>query len=207
MPGFRSTSPFRSRIWSAPNIRMRRRNWFRSPTPSEVCAPFRASTFTKIFEAVSLVEKELQADPAGVYGHSDFATRDQCRRVVERISRSQRDDGDRGGPPRRPPGGRSAGPAHADRHAVPSLRRRSPSWRRRPIRTSRCASGWSGGCADTPRPFIWAAIIVLTVSFLTLALVLAWEGGAHQKIMLAVLGALALFPAQRTGASRSSTRW
>ena len=45
--------------------------------------------FTEIFEAVSPVEKELLEDPAGIYGQSDFASRDQCRRVVERISRIQ----------------------------------------------------------------------------------------------------------------------
>nr|AEQ20570.1 cellobiose phosphorylase [uncultured bacterium CSLD10] len=44
--------------------------------------------FTKIFEAVSVVETELRQDPAGIYSHSDFATRDRCRRTVEQIARS-----------------------------------------------------------------------------------------------------------------------
>ena len=43
--------------------------------------------FTCIFEEVSLVEEELRKDPAGTYSHCDFATRDQCRRAVELISR------------------------------------------------------------------------------------------------------------------------
>ena len=43
--------------------------------------------FNKIFEAVSLVDAELQGDPAAIYTRSDFATRDQCRREVERIAR------------------------------------------------------------------------------------------------------------------------
>ena len=38
------------------------------------------------------------------------------------------------------------------------------------------------------------AVAGLSVSFLALALALAWEGGVHQQTMLAVLGALALFP-------------
>ncbi len=38
------------------------------------------------------------------------------------------------------------------------------------------------------------AVAGLSVSFLALALALAWEGGVHQRTMLAVLGALALFP-------------
>jgi len=44
--------------------------------------------FTAIFEAVSLVEAELRRDPAAVYPHSDFATRDRCRRIVEQIART-----------------------------------------------------------------------------------------------------------------------
>ena len=44
--------------------------------------------FTIIFEAASLVEIELRGDPAGVYTHSDFATRDRCRRIVEQIART-----------------------------------------------------------------------------------------------------------------------
>ena len=41
--------------------------------------------FTKVFEAVSLTEAELRKDPA--YAASDFTTRDQCRRVVDRVAR------------------------------------------------------------------------------------------------------------------------
>jgi len=44
--------------------------------------------FADIFEAVSVVEAELRLDPAGIYPRSDFATRDQCRRVVEQIARA-----------------------------------------------------------------------------------------------------------------------
>ena len=38
-------------------------------------------------EAVSLVERVLQRDPAGVYGRMDFLSRDQQRRAVEELSR------------------------------------------------------------------------------------------------------------------------
>ena len=44
--------------------------------------------FTTIFEAVSVVETELRLDPTGIYIRSDFATRDRCRRIVERIART-----------------------------------------------------------------------------------------------------------------------
>ncbi len=38
-------------------------------------------------EGMSVVEATLRADPAGVYGRMDFATRDRYRHVVERIAR------------------------------------------------------------------------------------------------------------------------
>src|SRR5262249_3931793 len=44
--------------------------------------------FSKVFEAVSLVDVELRKDPGGIYARSDFTTRDACRRQVERIARS-----------------------------------------------------------------------------------------------------------------------
>ena len=39
--------------------------------------------FAEVFEATSLVEAELRTDPSGIYRHSDFATRDRCRRAIE----------------------------------------------------------------------------------------------------------------------------
>jgi cyclic beta-1,2-glucan synthetase len=44
--------------------------------------------FSGVFESTSLMEAELHADPSGTYSRSDFVTRDQCRRGVERISRA-----------------------------------------------------------------------------------------------------------------------
>ncbi len=44
--------------------------------------------FAEVFESVSLVEGELLKDPGGIYQRTDFATRDRCRRTVERISRN-----------------------------------------------------------------------------------------------------------------------
>ena len=38
------------------------------------------------FEAVSLVERVLQRDPAGVYGNMDFASRDRYRQAVEELA-------------------------------------------------------------------------------------------------------------------------
>ena len=39
--------------------------------------------YPKIVESVSRMEAILREDPAGIHARSDFATRDQCRRVVE----------------------------------------------------------------------------------------------------------------------------
>ncbi len=44
--------------------------------------------FQSIFEATSAVERILQEDPGGVHGRSDFSTRDRCRHAVEQISRT-----------------------------------------------------------------------------------------------------------------------
>ncbi|MEI7633464.1 MAG: glucoamylase family protein [bacterium] len=38
-------------------------------------------------ETLSIVEQTLRQDPAGLYGATDFPTRDDCRRAVEQISR------------------------------------------------------------------------------------------------------------------------
>lgn len=46
----------------------------------------------RFFERVSLTEAELARDPAGVYSAMDFASRDRCRHVVERIARTLRQD-------------------------------------------------------------------------------------------------------------------
>ena len=54
--------------------------------------------FKKIFESTSLVEAELRTDPT--HAHSDFATRDRARKVVEQISQAQRSRRTGSGPPR-----------------------------------------------------------------------------------------------------------
>jgi cyclic beta-1,2-glucan synthetase len=149
--------------------------------------------FTKIFEAVSPVEKELLADPAGVYGQSNFATRDQCRRVVERISHHSdmteiavartavRLAAEAGDPRMRTVMQFLLSPA------VTQLEAETRSHVPLRIRVIR-------GLRRNAAPIYLGSYFLLTASFLTLALVLAREGGAHQKIMLALLGGLALFP-------------
>ncbi len=147
--------------------------------------------FSKIFEAVSLVEAELRSDT--VYASSDFATRDQCRRVVEGISRHSGADelevarravelatqpGD--------PQTREA-PYYLLAEGVTQLEaevKAKVPFRTRFIRAlrRRATSEYLG------------AITVLTACFLALALALAWEGGVRREAMFAILAALALFP-------------
>jgi cellobiose phosphorylase len=149
--------------------------------------------FAKIFEAVSPVEKELREDPTGIYGQSDFASRDQCRRVIERISR------------------------HSDRSEIAVARTavklaeeaREPRMRTvmQYLLTPAVKQLEEETKSDVPvrvrmirglrkhaTGIYLGSYVLLTASFLTVALALAWEGGAHAKLALVLLGALALFP-------------
>jgi cyclic beta-1,2-glucan glucanotransferase len=149
--------------------------------------------FTKIFEAVSLVEAELRLDPAAIYAHSDFATRDRCRGIVEQVARTS--------------GKEELEVAHlaiglagsaespSDRHVMQYLlsegilqlehvtgaRRRLQTRLHRVIR--RHATGvYLGG------------ITALTACFTAITIALAGEAGIAQSWVLAILVALALFP-------------
>ena len=149
--------------------------------------------FTKIFEAVSLVEKELLADPTGEYGKSDFATRDQCRRVVERISHHS----DMSEIAVARAAVRLAAEAQDPRMrtvmqfflapAITQLETETNSHVPVRIRMVR-------GLRKHAAPIYLGSYLLLTICFLALAVALAWEGGAHQKLILTLLGALALFP-------------
>ncbi len=154
--------------------------------------------FAEIFEAVSLVDAELRADPSGVYGRSDFATRDNCRRGVERVSRwSGAREIDVA---RRAVAMAAQDPEVAAAHPLcgnaayylldEGLARleaetgaRVP-FRARLIRTLRRRASlvYMGG------------IVGLTAWLTALSLALAWDAGVRQPAMLAVLGALAMFP-------------
>ncbi|MCU1335749.1 MAG: glycosyltransferase 36 [Bryobacterales bacterium] len=149
--------------------------------------------FTKIFEAVSLVEAELRRDPAEVYAHSDFATRDRCRRTVEQIARSS-------GKEELEVAGLAIGLAAAaqdpsHRHVTHYLladgvlqleqtagaRPRLQTRLHRSIR--RHATGvYLGG------------ISLLTACFTAITAAVAHEAGITQPWVLAVLSALAVFP-------------
>ena len=149
--------------------------------------------FTKIFEAVSLVEAELRLDPAGIYAHSNFATRDRCRRVVEQIARaSGREELDVArlaiglatsaeDPFQRPV-------AHyllAD--GVLQLEQTAASRPRLQTRLHRAIRKHATGV-------YLGGITTLTACFTAITVVLAGEAGITHNWMLAILAALALFP-------------
>ena len=49
-----------------------------------------AMDWREFVETMSAVERTLRADPGGVYGRMDFATRDRYRHVVEKIAKNSR---------------------------------------------------------------------------------------------------------------------
>ena len=149
--------------------------------------------FRVIFEAVSLVDAELRHDPSGVYGKSDFATRDECRRTVERIAieskvpelevaRCANTLAGRPGPARG-----TTTPYFLLAEGVceleVSLKARVPLTIRFVRALRRRAT-----------PAYLSIAASLTVLLLLLALAVAWQGGVHQRTLLAILGAMALFP-------------
>jgi cyclic beta-1,2-glucan synthetase len=149
--------------------------------------------FGDLFESVSLVEAELRTDPGGIYPRTNFATRDRCRRAVERISRTS-----------------GTGELDVARRAVALAAQDADShtahvayyliddgvirleaetntrlaFRTRLLRLVRRRA----------TPVYLAGIVGLTLCFAALSLGLAWDDGVRQQTMLWLLGLLALFP-------------
>ncbi len=149
--------------------------------------------FTRIFEDVSLVEAELRTDPAGVYSHNDFPTRDQCRRSVEKTARYS-----------------GLEEREVARRAV-RLARESSDPRSGHVAWYLLSDGLTKLEANTKAripagvralravwrhatPVYLTAITGLTVCFTLLACLLASEVGIHRQGILIALAALALFP-------------
>jgi cyclic beta-1,2-glucan synthetase len=166
--------------------------------------------FTKIFEEVSLVEIELRRDPAGIYGRSDFPTRDLCRNAVERTSRFS-------GAPEREVAARAVALAAAE-HDKPGSGAdlRKPDIQKSDIRKNSVT--WfllSDGITQLeyalgarvparvktrrliyrhPTFFYITALTVLTVCLNALTAVLARDAGVHGFAFLSALIVLSLFP-------------
>ena len=149
--------------------------------------------FTEVFESTSLMEAELHADPSGTYAHSDFATRDRCRRVVERISRNS-----------------GVGELDVARRAV-SMAARGADSRQQQVAYYLLDEGVTQLESETHARIPFRVAIVralrrhatavyvggnagLTLCFVAIALALAWDAGVRREAVLAVVGLLALFP-------------
>jgi cyclic beta-1,2-glucan synthetase len=149
--------------------------------------------FADLFESVSLVEAELRTDPGGIYPHTNFATRDLCRRAVERISRhsgtGELDVARRAVAIAAQDSDRQT--AHVAYYLIDDgvTRVEAETNARLPLRTRlmrrlrrRATAVYLTGIGG------------LTLCFAILALSLAWDAGVRQNALLLILGALALFP-------------
>lgn len=145
--------------------------------------------FKVIFESVSAVEQTLRGDPAGVYSRSDFATRDDCRHVIEQVARysglSEIDVA------RRAIALAGANRTHVAYYLLADGLKQleSEAGTRPPVRTRVIR-----GVRRHATPLYISAVAGLTACFTALALAIAHEGGVNRLAMLIVLGALALFP-------------
>jgi cyclic beta-1,2-glucan synthetase len=149
--------------------------------------------FADVFESVSLVEAELRTDPGGIYARTNFATRDLCRRAVERISRhsgtGELDVARRAVAIAAANAGPQTGHVayYLIDNGVTKLEKETRArltLRTRVLRFLR----------RRPTPVYLTGIALLTLCFAVLSLGLAWNAGMRQEAMLAILGALALFP-------------
>ena len=149
--------------------------------------------FTKIFEEVSLVEAELRRDPSGVHTRSDFATRDRCRRAVERVAQyshlGERDVAARAvdlASGATDPRTRYVG-YYLLSDGLAQLERETHARIPAHIRIRRAVH-------SHPTPIYVGALTGLMGCFTVLACALAWDAGVHAPAVLAALAVLALFP-------------
>jgi cyclic beta-1,2-glucan synthetase len=149
--------------------------------------------FSEFFESLNVVETELRQDPARVYARSDFQTRDRCRRVVESIARRSGSS---------EPEVAKAAIGLAAEAEIPD--EKQVSWylighglvrleRRLHARVPFLA--WLKRLLQKRATLLYAGGVTgLTLCFLLVAVILAWEMGVHQSSILLGLAILALFP-------------
>ena len=149
--------------------------------------------FAEVFESVSLVEAELRTDPGGIYPHTDFATRDRCRRAVERIARQsgkpELDIARRANALAAQDPGSDAG--HVAYYLIGdgALRLEADTGARLPL-----GKRFLRMVRRRATPLYLGSISSLTVCFVMVSLALAWNGGMRHETHLLWLGLLALFP-------------
>jgi cyclic beta-1,2-glucan synthetase len=154
--------------------------------------------FTTVFESVSLMEAELRSDPSGTYARSDFATRDRCRRAVERISRHS-----------------GRGELDVARLAI-ALARQGTDPRTQQVSYYLLADGVAQLEAETNARIPFGTAIIrglrsratvvylsgiagLTLCFTMLALAVAWDAGVRQEGYARSAGNSGIVPTERIG--------
>jgi cyclic beta-1,2-glucan synthetase len=150
--------------------------------------------YPKIVEASSRVESILLEDPSGIYGRSDFATRDLCRRRVEESARhSNTPEWDvarlvvelAGRSPRESREGCVAFYLLDEGlRELEGLIRRRLTWEERPLRAM----------YRHPTLIYLGSVFILTAGMVSVFLLAVRSFGVASPLMLSVLGALALFP-------------
>ncbi|HEY3440972.1 MAG TPA: glucoamylase family protein [Paludibaculum sp.] len=151
--------------------------------------------YPKIVEAVSRMEAILRLDPAGIHGHSDFATRDRCRRVVEAAARQSRSSE-----------GEVAQLAVDMAHLAPPASRKGcvayyliddglPELEKRLRRNVPWRELWLRLMDRHPALFYIGGLVALTAALSAAFRLAAESAGVASQWMLLALGILALFPA------------
>lgn len=146
-------------------------------------------SFTEVFEDVSLVEAELRTDPAGVYPRSDFSTRDNCRRVIERIA-----------------GGCGSSEVDVARAAIRLTRQNGENVafyllseglaaleKETHARVPFVSFAGRMACSHAAGLYI-TSILALAFCFTAMAVILAADYGMTNRPIMAALGILAFFP-------------
>ncbi len=150
--------------------------------------------YPKMVEAVSRMERILQEDPAGIHARSDFATRDRCRRQVEASARySKRSE------------------SEVARIAVELAKSGATGSREQCVSYYLLDEGlldleirlgcripmrerWQRLLLRHPSFVYLAGLATLTVAFSASFGYAAYSAGVESRILLLLLGGLALFP-------------
>jgi len=172
------------------------REVFRSDAAARAFGSLRALAridVRKVFERVSVVDEELRNDPSGIYGASDFETRDRCRQTVERISRwcgaPERDVArmavalarEQTEPPRHQV------PYYLVAEGIPELEEKAGA--RLPLRVR-----FVRATRQRSVSLYFFCVFALTASLDAVALELAHGAGVRNPWLLWILGALAVLP-------------
>lgn len=147
----------------------------------------------KVYEAVSRIERVLRRDPSRTYGKSNFSTRDYARQMICRIAKqSGRDEVAVAEAAIRLATSHLQGPAnqvlyYAFDEGIADLERATGA---KVTLQQKVLRGFRANATGIYIGGIW----LLTLSFLSVALSLAWDQGVRSPLLFVLLGTLAAFP-------------